>query len=121
MNATADPPAPAPTTPPTRAGPMNATADPPAPAPTSPPTRAGPPSEVDSDERLMRCLTALANNDDQDGSAERFVKLKVNKLKLVADQVCATATALTQVSPSGANSARPRSVPQTRPGPPSRM
>jgi hypothetical protein len=121
MDATADPPAHAPTTPPTRAEPMNATADPPAPAPTSPPDRARPPSEVDSEERFVRCLTALANKEGQDGSAGRFVKLKVNKLKFVADQVCATATALTQVSPSGENSARPRSVPQTRPGPPSRM
>ena len=94
---------------------MNATADPPAPAPPTPPARAGPP-EVDSAERLVRSLEVLANNQDQDGSAGRFVKRQTTKVKFVADQLHATATALTQLSPSGANSARSRSVPQTRPG-----
>ena len=94
---------------------MNATADPPAPAPPTPPARAGPP-EVDSAERLVRSLEVLANNQDQDGSAGRFVKRQTTKVKFVADQLHATATALTQLSTSGANSARSRSVPQTRPG-----
>ena len=105
MNATADPPAPGPPTPPARAGPR----------PPTPPARAGPP-EVDSAERLVRSLEVLANNQDQDGSAGRFVKHQTTKVKFVADQLHATATALTQLSPSGANSARSRSVPQTRPG-----
>ena len=94
---------------------MNATADPPAPAPPTPPARAGPP-EVDSAERLVRSLEVLAKNEDQDGSAGRFVKRQTTKVKFVADQLHATATALTQLSTSGANSARSRSVPQTRPG-----
>ena len=110
MNATADPPAPAPPTPPARAGPRLPT----------PPTRVGPP-EVDSAERLVRSLEVLANNQDQDGSAGRFVKRQTTKVKFVADQLHATATALTQLSTSGANSARSRSVPQTRPGRSSRI
>ena len=105
MNATADPPAPAPPTPPARAWPRLPT----------PPTRVGPP-EVDSAERLVRSLEVLANNQDQDGSAGRFVKRQTTKVKFVADQLHATATALTQLSTSGANSARSRSVPQTHPG-----
>ena len=105
MNETADPPAPGPPTPPARAGPR----------PPTPPARAGPP-EVDSAERLVRSLEVLAKNQDQDGSAGRFVKRQTTKVKFVADQLHATATALTQLSPSGANSARSRSVPQTRPG-----
>lgn len=99
---------------------MNATVDPPAPAPSTPPTRAGPP-EVDSGERLMDCLETIANNEDQDGSARRFVNFKVKKMKFVSDQVQATATALTQLSPSGANSARSRSMPQMRRGPSSQI
>ena len=81
----------------------------------TPPTRVGPP-EVDSAERLVRSLEVLAKNEDQDGSAGRFVKRQTTKVKFVADQLHATATALTQLSTSGANSARSRSVPQTRPG-----
>ena len=99
---------------------MNATVDPPAPAPTTPPTRAGPP-EVDSGERFVDCLETIANNEDQDGSARRFVNFEVNKMKFVSDQVQATATALTQLSPSGANSARSRSMPQMRRGPSSQI